>query len=60
MTGQLQETDISCPYCGETISILVDESVGAQHYIEDCQVCCRPIEVHVDEDHVVNVHSENE
>ncbi len=35
--------DISCPYCGEPIEILVDASAGDQHYIEDCQVCCRPI-----------------
>jgi hypothetical protein len=39
----LHEVDISCPYCGEVISILVDGSVEAQQYIEDCQVCCRPI-----------------
>ncbi len=37
---------IQCPYCGETISLLVDESAGAR-YIEDCQVCCRPIEITV-------------
>jgi hypothetical protein len=35
--------DISCPYCGESIEILVDASAGDQSYIEDCQVCCRPI-----------------
>ncbi|WP_449429537.1 CPXCG motif-containing cysteine-rich protein [Rhodanobacter umsongensis] len=35
--------DISCPYCGEPIQILVDASAGDQHCIEDCQVCCRPI-----------------
>ena len=39
----LLEEDISCPYCGETITLLVDESAGEQSYIEDCQVCCRPI-----------------
>ena len=39
--------DIQCPYCGETIELLVDDSAGAQRYIEDCQVCCRPIEVAV-------------
>jgi len=37
--------DISCPYCGEVISVQVDISAGGQSYIEDCQVCCRPIEV---------------
>ena len=39
----IQETDISCPYCGEVISVLLDRSVDAQEYIEDCQVCCCPI-----------------
>ncbi|WP_458071267.1 CPXCG motif-containing cysteine-rich protein [Rhodanobacter sp. BL-MT-08] len=44
--------DISCPYCGEPIEILVDESAGDQFYIEDCQVCCRPISlsVRIDDD----------
>jgi hypothetical protein len=39
--------DIQCPYCGETISVVVDDSAGAQSYVEDCQVCCRPIEIAV-------------
>jgi hypothetical protein len=39
--------DISCPYCGEAIEILVDASAGDQHYIEDCQVCCRPITLNI-------------
>jgi hypothetical protein len=35
-----------CPYCGEPIDLEVDESGGrSQHYIEDCSVCCQPIEV---------------
>ncbi|MBI3563539.1 MAG: CPXCG motif-containing cysteine-rich protein [Gammaproteobacteria bacterium] len=37
--------DIYCPYCGEVIEILIDNSVPAQQYIEDCQVCCRPITI---------------
>ncbi|MDJ0739606.1 MAG: CPXCG motif-containing cysteine-rich protein [Gammaproteobacteria bacterium] len=37
--------DVQCPYCGETIEIQVDDSAGDQAYIEDCSVCCRPIEV---------------
>ena len=41
----LEETLVSCPYCGESIVILVDSSTGTQSYIEDCQVCCRPIVV---------------
>ncbi len=43
----LQENIISCPYCGEMITILVDGSVDEQQYIEDCQVCCRPIDIRV-------------
>ena len=34
-----------CPYCGETITMLLDLSVMSQSYIEDCEVCCRPIEI---------------
>jgi len=35
--------DITCPFCWETINILLDPSVAEQEYIEDCQVCCNPI-----------------
>ena len=34
-----------CPYCWENISMLLDASVSNQKYIEDCEVCCNPIEV---------------
>ena len=43
------EKNINCPYCGERITVFVDTSAGAQQYIEDCQVCCRPIEFAVSE-----------
>lgn len=60
----LDEQTINCPYCGELIHVLVDCSVAEQSYIEDCQVCCRPIEcvVSVDDDGVVDlrVFSEND
>lgn len=36
-----------CPYCGELIELLLDDSVTEQSYIEDCSVCCRPIVVQV-------------
>lgn len=35
---------VRCPYCGETFEAVVDLSSGSTSYIEDCQVCCRPIE----------------
>lgn len=34
-----------CPYCGEEIELLVDPSIAEQMYVEDCEVCCRPINV---------------
>lgn len=43
MNDQLIETTDYCPYCGEQISVLLDSSEIGQEYIEDCQVCCRPI-----------------
>jgi len=39
----LIEKIISCPYCGESITVLIDDSVAQQEYYEDCSVCCRPI-----------------
>jgi hypothetical protein len=35
----------TCPYCWETISMIFDESEECSEYIEDCEVCCRPIEI---------------
>jgi hypothetical protein len=34
-----------CPYCWEPISMLLDDSVPNQTYVEDCEVCCNPIEI---------------
>lgn len=34
-----------CPYCGEQISMVLDLSVRRQTYVEDCEVCCNPIQV---------------
>ncbi|WP_310992828.1 CPXCG motif-containing cysteine-rich protein [Aequorivita marina] len=36
-----------CPHCWEEISMLLDSSVPHQTYIEDCEVCCNPIEAEV-------------
>jgi hypothetical protein len=43
----LPSTEVHCPYCGEPIVLLIDDSAGEQDYVEDCQVCCSPIEVAV-------------
>jgi len=41
----LETIVIHCPYCGEGYETAVDLSPGSQKYIEDCAVCCRPIEI---------------
>ncbi|MFC1740633.1 CPXCG motif-containing cysteine-rich protein [Pseudomonadota bacterium] len=43
MMNFLQEVAIQCPYCGEHITVVADASEAGQSYIEDCEVCCRPI-----------------
>ncbi|WP_372981236.1 CPXCG motif-containing cysteine-rich protein [Marinobacter sediminum] len=43
----LESVLIQCPYCWETLDVSVDPSVQEQEYVEDCQVCCRPIVIHV-------------
>jgi hypothetical protein len=40
----LEFVEITCPYCGESFETGVDASAGSTSYIEDCQVCCRPME----------------
>jgi len=41
----MEEHFFQCPYCWEQISMLLDVSVASQTYVEDCEVCCNPIEV---------------
>lgn len=41
--SELIEERIHCPYCGESMSVLIESLEDSQEYIEDCQVCCQPI-----------------
>ena len=41
------EQRVTCPYCGEPLTLLLDDSDLGQDYIEDCQVCCRPMVVNL-------------
>ena len=43
----MEEHFFQCPYCWEQISILLDTSVLNQQLVEDCEVCCNPIEINV-------------
>lgn len=60
----LPSHDIECPCCGEPITLVLDTSAGPQRYIEDCQVCCRPItvdlDIDADGDAVVRVQAEGD
>jgi len=60
----LSHQAVECPYCGERIDLVLDASAGPQRYIEDCQVCCRPMTVDVgvdaDGDALVRVQSEED
>ena len=43
----LIEADVTCPHCGEVFSTKIDTSQGGHSTIEDCPVCCRPIQLEV-------------
>lgn len=45
MRELISEQRCHCPFCNEAITIVVDFSAGSQAYVEDCQVCCQPMEV---------------
>ncbi len=40
-----QEYEFSCPHCWQPNTILLDLSVGGQSFIQDCEVCCNPLEI---------------
>ncbi|MGH8126482.1 MAG: CPXCG motif-containing cysteine-rich protein [Rhodanobacteraceae bacterium] len=44
----LESIPVVCPYCGESIELSVDASAGSTAYIEDCPVCCQPMQVDVE------------
>jgi Cysteine-rich CPXCG len=60
MRNWLSDRTISCPYCAESMHILIDSSAGAQTYIEDCQICCQPMQITFDasETEVLNLRVE--
>jgi hypothetical protein len=47
---ELLSKNVSCPYCGENIELLIDDSASGQDYYEDCSVCCRPIRIQLNMD----------
>jgi len=39
---------VRCPYCGERLETRVDLTTEEPSFVEDCEVCCRPIEFHIE------------
>jgi len=42
-----EEPVVRCPYCSEVVEVNVDPSSGSHTTIEDCTVCCHPMELRV-------------
>jgi hypothetical protein len=49
-TGLMLEEFVAfqCPWCGERMETKVDLTAGPRSYVEDCQVCCRPMELAIE------------
>lgn len=64
MCQALTNEFVGCPYCGEIIEVLIEVLDESCEYIEDCQVCCRPIvfhiEVSVSGEHKLSTRTEND
>jgi hypothetical protein len=43
----LLSTEVVCPWCGEAYQTTIDTSQEDFSTIEDCAVCCRPIELSI-------------
>ncbi|MBI1386821.1 MAG: CPXCG motif-containing cysteine-rich protein [bacterium] len=57
----LEEVFFTCPYCWSCISVLIDVSIYDQQYVEDCEICCRPmhIEARSDGEMVIDFNAES-
>jgi len=57
----MKEYFFQCPYCWEQISMLIDVSQTHQNYIEDCEICCNPIQinVHTEQQEIVSFQANN-
>jgi transcription elongation factor Elf1 len=45
MDSPIVDRRIRCPFCAEPMSIVIDLSAGSQSYVEDCQICCQPMQI---------------
>lgn len=56
MIGE-EEVFFQCPYCWQSISMVVESNYSNQQYIEDCEVCCNPIEISyiIEDSHLISI-----
>ena len=47
---ELGSTIVQCPYCGESVEILVESDLEGE-MVWDCEVCCRPWSVEIVDTH---------
>ena len=47
MTELVQEHEVTCQACWETVTVTLDLSIDDQEFIEDCHVCCSPLSISV-------------
>jgi hypothetical protein len=40
----LAEQPYTCPHCWQTSVIQLDLTAGSQRFVQDCEVCCNPME----------------
>jgi transcription elongation factor Elf1 len=47
MNSSIMEIEhfFTCPHCWQKISMILDLSTDEQNYVEDCEVCCNPIQI---------------
>lgn len=60
----LERVNVECPYCGNMIELTVERTIAKQSYVDECQICCRTmqLEVEADEDAElsITVHREDD
>jgi len=59
----LEYVSVLCPYCGESNEITVERTGTAICYTEDCQICCRAMQIRITpcgDDMRVSIHHEDE
>jgi|GEM_PF-452014 len=46
--GEAVPHTLVCPHCAGNLDLMLDPSAGKQRYVEECSLCCRPVEVRLE------------